>query len=1100
MTTDKHYVHDVWGDTEELAPPPGLSNPLVITDYEVQGTRTGPDGQTIKGYWDDLRDISGRTEAPGDKAWRVVIDGNGGDVWLRANQPDGGAPQDIDFSITVQDARNVRITGLEAFVGDIRTVNGHHPDHANNYDQLINIKNIKGDGSVFVEGTNIDMNWGGKYPTYRTDAISAHTLGTKSNPIDSFTIQNSRITGIASDLNSPKSHADAVHIQPKNSYIDYFNSENVFGTTKYQFYMMNYDVTTGSGTPGKPQHSRFYNTQIQGEEDPLIFLDNRKSNYKQFMSLEFDDTYLYVPDARQTGLYTSSIYNYKPGDEHVSFKSNYLNARSNIQQADGDRQSKMVSGEQELHIVHNRGRLPDDPAPANATGTNYTSMWSQDGALLDEVLEVELVTDGTSANDLLGWYDKVTGEAHILFTDVNKARGFDAALPVADLDRVAFFLVPDGGDNFTNGGALKGVDPSAVAFRVGFDGLRHVIETTDGVRLEGRRTPNSELAPLAFFTETKKNSDGFDHAREASGGKIGWETAYGGGDRDFNDVVIRVSAGAVGTIDDSPADRDPVDDRTGTDAMKIALVADGSAGDHLLGWYDKLTGEAEILFANVNKARGFDKTVSVTDLDDVGFFLVPDGGDNFTNGGALRGVDPGDVELRVVSSGGRHVIETTDGVQLEGRRTLKSDSEPLAFFTQTGKNPNGFDYAREAGGGKIGWETTYGGGDRDFDDVVIRVTEVVGSDGGGKAPSPPPPSSPPAGDNGGKLGSGTGLDVFVTIPYSDPKIAQDLSASEIAKGVDAIKAMNDLLVEGIVATGIANDGTIGISDIRDLSDHLTDNHRAEWAKLHGDNDGGTSSGFHILKDARNGTELFGEKAINSVADNIYHLGFGYRGSRLVDEDGALNAPFSKIETYLNELLDDDLANGSLGNPEVVLDIEPSTGTGLDRLVEIIQSDAQIERELNASEIAAGAKTANVLNALIVEGIVATDIADDRRLSANDIGKLSDYLRSNHRVEWVELVGDNDGGKSSGFHALQESANATTMFGGVKAINGVADKIYNLGFGSRDSRLIDEDGKLSAPFEKTANWLGRLLADDLADGSLANLDPSPIVDEAYSILG
>ena len=404
------YVHDQWGDTRNLTPAPALSDPLIVTDYEQSGTRYGPDGQSIEAGWQRVDDEPGLTEADGDRVWRVSIDGNGGDVWLQANRPDGGAARPIDFGINIENARNVRITGLEVDIDDIRTVNGYHPDDATGFDQVISLRDIESGGSVFIEGVDIDMNSGGDYPIYRTDAISAYRMGSPNNPLEVFAVQNSRITGISSSLEDPESHADAIHFQSRN-YIDQFVSENVYGTTKYQYFQMNYDTMTRDwGLPDVPQHSRFYNTHLYSEEKGvLLFTGRNHTNFDEMMSLEFEDTYFFVTSEYAARLAPNTIYDYERNAGQVDFERAYVNARSNIEQADGDIQPNVVSGEDELFIRHDRRDMPSDSAPANVTGSEYSRLWDEDGRLLTGPGSDGGVTapaddtsssDGTSAADV----------------------------------------------------------------------------------------------------------------------------------------------------------------------------------------------------------------------------------------------------------------------------------------------------------------------------------------------------------------------------------------------------------------------------------------------------------------------------------------------------------------------------------------------------------------------------------------------------------------------------------------------------------------------------------------------------------------------------
>ena len=55
---------------------------------------------------------------------------------------------------------------------------------------------------------------------------------------------------------------------------------------------------------------------------------------------------------------------------------------------------------------------------------------------------------------------------------------------------------------------------------------------------------------------------------------------------------------------------------------------------------------------------------------------------------------------------------------------------------------------------------------------------------------------------------------------------------------------------------------------------------------------------------------------------------------------------------------------------------------------------------------------------------------------------------------------------------------------------MADGIYHLGFEMRWGRLLNEDGKTNASILDVASWLDRLLAEDLAKGTLANPNIAP----------
>jgi len=123
--------------------------------------------------------------------------------------------------------------------------------------------------------------------------------------------------------------------------------------------------------------------------------------------------------------------------------------------------------------------------------------------------------------------------------------------------------------------------------------------------------------------------------------------------------------------------------------------------------------------------------------------------------------------------------------------------------------------------------------------------------------------------------------------------------------------MNALIIEAIQATQAADGSTIEAAEVREINTWLRANHLADWAVLHGDDEDCEETGFHLVQNDGAQTQLYGRNAVNAVADGIYHLGFAIDGNRLLNEDGNKNASLSSVSEWLNNLLADDLANGSL---------------------------------------------------------------------------------------------------------------------------------------------------------------------------------------------
>lgn len=345
-----------------------------------------------------------------------------------------------------------------------------------------------------------------------------------------------------------------------------------------------------------------------------------------------------------------------------------------------------------------------------------------------------------------------------------------------------------------------------------------------------------------------------------------------------------------------------------------------------------------------------------------------------------------------------------------------------------------------------------------------------------------PPKTPAA----TRGSTGTGLDAIVDLLYADPGLYRNVLPADLDVAANSADAMNHLIVDAIKATGIANDGTITAADVRDVNAYLRKDGETAWAALHGDDEGQQETGFHLVQNDGGTTQIFGdERAVDTVADGVYHLGFAICGDNLLNEDGNTNANLSDVAFWLSEFLASDLRNGTLINNNVDLVVEGTTDTGLDQLVEMIIVDRGLNRNLATSEIAAGAQFANDLNVLIVEAIRETGVANDGIFNAADIRDVNAYLRAHYREQWVILHGDDEDGEETGFHLVQNDGAKTRLFGDDNAIDTVADGIYHLGFKICGTQLLNEDGNANAQLEDVAFWLNELLDADLRSGSLAN---------------
>ncbi|MEG3641367.1 hypothetical protein [Magnetococcus sp. PR-3] len=167
--------------------------------------------------------------------------------------------------------------------------------------------------------------------------------------------------------------------------------------------------------------------------------------------------------------------------------------------------------------------------------------------------------------------------------------------------------------------------------------------------------------------------------------------------------------------------------------------------------------------------------------------------------------------------------------------------------------------------------------------------------------------------------------------------------------------------------------------------------------------------------------------------------------------------------------------------------QATTGTGLDALIKIITSDERLNQRIEAEDIDAGAAAADAMNALIIEAIQATGVAQNGRISTADVRQINQWLQEDQsrQDQWTEWHGDDEGEEETGFH-LEQNDGANTQLYGRNAVNTVADGLYHLGFDVEGGRLLNEDGNKNARLSDVANWLDDLLADDLATDTASSL--------------
>lgn len=325
----------------------------------------------------------------------------------------------------------------------------------------------------------------------------------------------------------------------------------------------------------------------------------------------------------------------------------------------------------------------------------------------------------------------------------------------------------------------------------------------------------------------------------------------------------------------------------------------------------------------------------------------------------------------------------------------------------------------------------------------------------------------------------TGLDQIQEIISNDSKIAKKVSAANIAKAQESIPEMNRLIREAIFVNGLANDGSLSIADSREINAYLVENYSDIWGNLRG------TEGYALVE-RRTSTTIMAKNAVRTVWGGIYDLGFESRkkNKRLTNYKGRKSGSFTSVGYDLGQVMKAEASAGILDNADFQ-EVEGTTQTNLDSIVTAILTDSELIRKISTGDIRIGATSADGMNTLIIEGIIALGLGNDEKLTAADMRTLNAYLVENHQSVWSELHGDDENEEETGFHKVQKDGAFARMFA-TNVVNSIADGIYHLGFATNNkNRLKNEDGNNNKRFELVAWWLDTLLKEDLLTGKLSN---------------
>jgi len=348
----------------------------------------------------------------------------------------------------------------------------------------------------------------------------------------------------------------------------------------------------------------------------------------------------------------------------------------------------------------------------------------------------------------------------------------------------------------------------------------------------------------------------------------------------------------------------------------------------------------------------------------------------------------------------------------------------------------------------------------------------------------------------------TGLDKLVNIirddewlknrvyPAKDIKKNQrrKITQEDIDVWANNANEMNKIIISSIKATWIANDWKLTAWDILDLNYYINKHFFRKWISLHWNDEKTYESGFHRVQGDWGNTILYWENAINTVADDIYHLWFipNKRNNRILNEDWNNNATFSLLSYRLSNLLEQELKNGSLKNNSINEVVNITTGTSLDNIVKYIKNDIWLNQRVRTSDIVKWANAANEMNKILAESIKMTGAFNDNFISVDDVKAMHVYIVKNYKDKWINLDWVNTKIYKTWFHSVVRAGASKKIFWR-NAIDQVFEGIYNIWFSTdNDYRTKNSEGKYSVWFNSISEWLNGLMEININENnSLSN---------------
>jgi Ca2+-binding RTX toxin-like protein len=163
------------------------------------------------------------------------------------------------------------------------------------------------------------------------------------------------------------------------------------------------------------------------------------------------------------------------------------------------------------------------------------------------------------------------------------------------------------------------------------------------------------------------------------------------------------------------------------------------------------------------------------------------------------------------------------------------------------------------------------------------------------------------------------LENIIRAIQADPGLKAGQSAANIAKGIEAARILNDVLLKQFAVTKTNLDGRITAADLQLVSKTIQANavDYLAFLRAHGDDEGNRVSGFHHVQNDGGTLKFQGRDFIDTVADAVYHYGFDIIGGRYVNEDGNANELAADVAGWLNYFVNGvNIVYGTAGRDEL----------------------------------------------------------------------------------------------------------------------------------------------------------------------------------------